>query len=109
MGGDARRDGERGVRFAALRRLAAGALSGAVAKTAVAPFDRTKILMQVSHMYGTRQYSGGVLRTMRTIQRTEGARGFFRGNSATGASSPLSPFVCGALRAGSRVDPTHPC
>jgi Mitochondrial carrier protein len=72
------------VRFAGLRRLAAGAISGAIAKTAVAPFDRTKILMQVSQMYGTQQYSGGIISTMTTIQRTEGIRGFFRGNSATG-------------------------
>ena len=60
-----------------------GALSGAIAKTAVAPFDRTKILMQVSQMYGWKQYRGGVWHSMRTIWNTEGFFGFFRGNSAT--------------------------
>jgi Mitochondrial carrier protein len=38
--------------------------------------------MQVSHMYGWSAY-GGVANTMATIWRTEGVRGFFRGNSAT--------------------------
>lgn len=71
------------IRFKAGRTLVAGALSGAVAKTAVAPFDRTKILMQVSQMFGTQNYSGGVVSTMSTIWRTEGVLGFFRGNSAT--------------------------
>lgn len=61
----------------------AGAISGAIAKTAVAPFDRTKILMQVSQMYGWKRYRGGVWQSMRTIWQTEGFFGFFRGNSAT--------------------------
>jgi hypothetical protein len=38
--------------------------------------------MQVSNMYGWSSY-GGVANTMTTIWRTEGVRGFFRGNSAT--------------------------
>jgi Mitochondrial carrier protein len=71
------------VPFAGLRIFAAGSLSGAIAKTAVAPFDRTKLLMQVSRMYGWSTYDGGVRSTMVTIWRTEGLRGFFRGNSAT--------------------------
>lgn len=71
------------VKFKSARTFLAGAISGAIAKTAVAPFDRTKILMQVSQMFGAETYSGGVLSTMRNIWRTEGAVGFFRGNSAT--------------------------
>lgn len=76
-------DGAAAVPYASLKSLAAGAISGAVAKTAVAPFDRTKILMQVSQMYGWERYRGSVWDSMKTIWRTEGFFGFFRGNSAT--------------------------
>lgn len=69
--------------YASAKSFLAGAISGAVAKTAVAPFDRTKILMQVSQMYGWERYRGSVWDSMRTIWRTEGIPGFFRGNSAT--------------------------
>lgn len=69
--------------FAVLKTFIAGAVSGAIAKTSVAPFDRTKILMQVSHMYGWSRHRGSVWESMRTIWTTEGASGFFRGNSAT--------------------------
>lgn len=44
---------------------------------------RTKILMQVSQMYGWNRYRGSVWECMRTIWKTEGFIGFFRGNSAT--------------------------
>lgn len=71
------------VPYAAAKSFMAGAISGAVAKTAVAPFDRTKILMQVSQMYGWKRYRGSVFESMRTIWQTEGFFGFFRGNSAT--------------------------
>lgn len=71
------------VPYAAMKSFLAGAISGAVAKTAVAPFDRTKILMQVSMMYGWKRYRGSVFDSMRTIWNTEGFFGFFRGNSAT--------------------------
>lgn len=76
-------DGASAVPYASLKTFAAGAISGAVAKTAVAPFDRTKILMQVSQMYGWERYRGSVWDSMKTIWRTEGFFGFFRGNSAT--------------------------
>ncbi|CAN8077123.1 unnamed protein product [Agarophyton chilense] len=71
------------VPYASLKSFFAGAVSGAVAKTAVAPLDRTKILMQISQMYGWQDYRGSVWSSMRTIWRTEGFFGFFRGNSAT--------------------------
>lgn len=71
------------VQYASAKSFAAGAISGAIAKTAVAPFDRTKILMQVSQMYGWDLYRGSVWESMKTIWRTEGFFGFFRGNSAT--------------------------
>lgn len=39
--------------------------------------------MQVSQMYGWDVYRGSVWDSMKTIWRTEGFRGFYRGNSAT--------------------------
>ena len=71
------------VRYGTAKRLLAGAVAGALAKTAVAPLDRTKILMQVSSMYGWSSHRGSVLSSMRVIAKTEGFFGFFRGNSAT--------------------------
>lgn len=131
------RSNEPPVPFAALKSFAAGAISGAIAKTAVAPFDRTKILMQVSQMYGWKIYRGSVYNSMATIWRTEGFFGFFRGNSATVARimpyaavqyyafelyhrtlsdhvfhsdspNPLKRFIAGALAGTSSVLITYP-
>jgi len=71
------------VQFGTLKRLLAGGIAGAIAKTAVAPLDRTKILMQVSQMYGWTSHRGSVFSSMKVIWNTEGLTGFFRGNSAT--------------------------
>lgn len=63
-----------------LNSLFSGALAGAVAKTAVAPFDRTKIIFQVS----SARFSAK--EAYRLIYRTYLKDGFFslwRGNSAT--------------------------
>lgn len=125
------------VAYASAKSFLAGAISGAVAKTAVAPFDRTKILMQVSQMYGWERYRGSVWDSMRTIFRTEGLVGFFRGNSATVVRimpyaavqyssfefyhrslsqhvfhseqpSPVKRFIAGALAGSSSVLCTYP-
>lgn len=130
-------DGTPPVPYAALKSFLAGAISGAIAKTAVAPFDRTKILMQVSQMYGWDRYRGSVWDSMRTIWRTEGFFGFFRGNSATVARimpyaavqyssfefyhrnlsiyvfhsekpSPLKRFIAGAMAGSTSVLCTYP-
>ncbi|KAI4810221.1 hypothetical protein JOQ06_001522 [Pogonophryne albipinna] len=63
-----------------LNSIFSGALAGAVAKTAVAPLDRTKIIFQVS----SDRFSGK--EAYRLIYRTYLKNGFFslwRGNSAT--------------------------
>eukprot|EP00166_Cyanidium_caldarium_P002376 ctg_235.g142 len=66
-----------------LKSLVAGGAAGAVAKTCLAPIDRTKILLQVSRIHGDTRAYVSVLSTVRTIFHEEGVRGFFRGNSAT--------------------------
>lgn len=45
-GGDGKKDGRGGVSW---RHSVYGALSGATARTCVAPFERLKILLEVTH------------------------------------------------------------
>ncbi|OJJ65197.1 hypothetical protein ASPSYDRAFT_39986 [Aspergillus sydowii CBS 593.65] len=63
----------------------AGGLAGCAAKTVVAPLDRVKILFQASNPQFAK-YTGswaGLVFAVRDIKRYEGARGLFRGHSAT--------------------------
>mmetsp|Transcript_64551 Transcript_64551/g.158893 ORF Transcript_64551/g.158893 Transcript_64551/m.158893 type:complete len:377 (+) Transcript_64551:182-1312(+) len=62
------------------KRLVAGGIAGAVAKTVIAPLDRTKIIFQTSErIFNLRN----VMDTLVTIGKTEGTRGLWRGNMAT--------------------------
>jgi solute carrier family 25 protein 16 len=58
-------------------------MAGAAAKTAVAPLDRVKILLQVSRLHGGARAYSSISQTIRSIYLEEGIRGFYRGNSAT--------------------------
>ncbi|GLJ22029.1 hypothetical protein SUGI_0412740 [Cryptomeria japonica] len=63
-----------------MKELIAGGASGAVAKTAVAPFERIKILFQTRR--GEFQ-SLGIWKSFGRILQTEGIGGLYRGNGAS--------------------------
>lgn len=67
-----------------LRRMAAGAVAGATAKTVVAPLDRVKILFQGRNRSFDRHRGSlrGTLHAVHRIATTDGVRGLWRGHSA---------------------------
>ncbi|KAL7189033.1 hypothetical protein ACSBR1_038827 [Camellia fascicularis] len=64
--------------FSVCKSLFAGGVAGAVSRTAVAPLERLKILLQVQNPHSIK-YSGTV-QSLKYIWRTEGLRGLFKGN-----------------------------
>jgi solute carrier family 25 protein 16 len=108
----------------AVLRFLIGGISGAVAKSAVAPLERVKILYQVNN----RAYGGSVGQTLKEISRREGMVGLFRGNSASFAKTfgynavrfsswdllkrhsdhAIPHFVLGAVAGGIAVVATYP-
>jgi solute carrier family 25 protein 16 len=65
--------------------LISGGIAGCVAKTAIAPFDRVKLLFQVSNP-SFRQFAAywlGPFQAIRTIYHQEGFIACYRGHSAT--------------------------
>lgn len=63
-----------------VKELIAGGVAGGVAKTAVAPLERVKILFQTRK---AEFQSIGLIGSFRKIVRTEGLLGFYRGNGAS--------------------------
>ncbi|KAI8803259.1 mitochondrial carrier domain-containing protein [Cladochytrium replicatum] len=69
----------------AWKSFVAGGIAGCVAKTAIAPLDRVKILFQTSNPH-YEKYSGsirGMLLAVRAIRTDYGISGLFQGHSAT--------------------------
>ncbi|XP_056166589.1 mitochondrial carrier protein CoAc2 isoform X1 [Syzygium oleosum] len=62
------------------KELVAGGVAGGVAKTAVAPLERVKILFQTRR---AEFQSIGLFGSIRKIAKTEGLLGFYRGNGAS--------------------------
>ncbi|KAJ6832703.1 uncharacterized protein M6B38_124910 [Iris pallida] len=58
--------------------LVAGGVAGGVSRTAVAPLERLKFLLQVQNAHNV-QYNG-TIQGLKYIWRTEGVRGLFKGN-----------------------------
>jgi len=67
------------------RSLVAGGVAGCVAKTAIAPLDRVKILFQTSNPQYSHHIGSfwGVFRAAREIKDQFGLRGLFQGHLAT--------------------------
>ncbi|XP_051129392.1 mitochondrial carrier protein CoAc1 [Andrographis paniculata] len=63
-----------------VRELLAGGAAGAIAKTAVAPLERIKILFQTrTHGF----HSLGIYSSLRKLLKDEGVAGFYKGNGAS--------------------------
>ncbi|RXI07739.1 hypothetical protein DVH24_009770 [Malus domestica] len=58
--------------------LVAGGVAGGVSRTAVAPLERMKILLQVQNPHNIKY--NGTIQGLKHIWRTEGFRGLFKGN-----------------------------
>lgn len=59
-----------------LRYLVAGAMAGAVSRTATAPLDRLKVLLAIQ----THTTTAGIMHGLKHIYKQNGVAGFFRGN-----------------------------
>lgn len=67
-----------GALLSICKSLAAGGIAGGVSRTAVAPLERLKILLQVQNPHSIKYC--GTLQGLKYIWRTEGLRGLFKGN-----------------------------
>ncbi|XP_078169132.1 mitochondrial adenine nucleotide transporter ADNT1-like isoform X1 [Carex rostrata] len=75
------REGVKGPSYAVLsicKSLVAGGVAGGISRTAVAPLERMKILLQVQNSHNIKY--NGTIQGLKYIWRTEGIRGLFKGN-----------------------------
>ncbi|KAK3434949.1 hypothetical protein EUGRSUZ_D02348 [Eucalyptus grandis] len=75
------REGVKAPSYAVLsicKSLVAGGVAGGVSRTAVAPLERLKILLQVQNPHSIKY--NGTVQGLKYIWRTEGFRGLFKGN-----------------------------
>lgn len=75
------REGVEAPRYAfasIFKSLVAGGVAGGVSRTAVAPLERLKILLQVQNPHSIKY--NGTIQGLKYIWRTEGFRGLFKGN-----------------------------
>ena len=82
--------------------FAAGAISGAIGKTLTAPLDRVKLLLQTSgglQKGAVKQavQKGGVWQALVAIGRTEGIKGYWKGNLPQVGPCVLWPYRPGFL------------
>lgn len=78
----AKRDANGVAGFSLHKDVFAGALSGCVTKTAVAPLERAKILLQMQAMSLEPGKYRGIWHALRSVYATEGLRGLWKGNGA---------------------------
>ncbi|PSS04238.1 Mitochondrial adenine nucleotide transporter like [Actinidia chinensis var. chinensis] len=64
--------------YSICKSLVAGGVAGGVSRTAVAPLERLKILLQVQNPHSIKY--NGTVQGLKYIWRTEGFRGLFKGN-----------------------------
>ncbi|KAK6141082.1 hypothetical protein DH2020_025177 [Rehmannia glutinosa] len=64
--------------YSICKSLVAGGVAGGVSRTAVAPLERLKILLQVQNPHNIKY--NGTVQGLKYIWRTEGFRGLFKGN-----------------------------
>ncbi|XP_073143538.1 mitochondrial adenine nucleotide transporter ADNT1-like [Henckelia pumila] len=64
--------------YSICKSLVAGGVAGGVSRTAVAPLERLKILLQVQNPHNVKYC--GTIQGLKYIWRTEGFRGMFKGN-----------------------------
>jgi len=62
------------------KEMIAGGVAGAFSKTAIAPLERVKILLQTrTNEFG----SLGVLKSLKKVRQHDGIKGFYKGNGAS--------------------------
>lgn len=94
---------EQMIRSDAAIQLVAGGAAGAASRTAVSPFERTKILFQIQSSMPMGYHHKGTWDTLKWIYQNEGLMGYFKGNGTNVVRMvPYSAVqVCGFMESSS--------